>query len=451
MLTPIIRDIFRAYNVVDRPGFRKVHSYPIPRVGGASIAVAFFFGLNSLRGTGSVFPTHWLQKILSGAAVILIVGLLDDFFDLRASLKLLGQIAASIVAFANGIGITRIGTHDLPVWVGLPVTVLWLLLTMNAMNLIDGLDGLSGGMGFWAALTFFAGGLVTGNTVLSYTALPLAGALLGFLFFNFNPATVFMGDSGALFVGFMAGSLGLVFTQSSLTWSGVAFTALALCVPLLDVTLSIARRFLRNRPIFSADRGHMHHRLLDLGLSVREAAGALYAADFAAGAIGVLLILLIVRLPGHEASILPVTVAAALGLSVAGVSKLRYAEFEVATRALFGRDFKAGFAQKIRLERLATSLELAGNIDEWWNLLAAAGQEEHWVRLRWIDGSRVIREQILAKRRPEWSFTIELEDAQSIQVEGDGETGEGPLDLIGLCGIVNRSMVSHRRARQESA
>ena len=109
MLTPIVRDIFRSYNVVDRPGRRKVHAYPIPRVGGIPIAIAYVFALNSLRGPGSVFPLHWLQTILSGTAIVFLTGLIDDFLNLRPGVKLVGQIAAAATAFANGLSIDRIG------------------------------------------------------------------------------------------------------------------------------------------------------------------------------------------------------------------------------------------------------------------------------------------------------------------------------------------------------
>src|SRR5579863_1964382 len=131
VLTPIVRDIFRSYNVVDRPGRRKVHAYPTPRVGGVPIMIAYFLALNSLRGPGSVFPVHWLQTILSGTAIIFLIGLVDDFLTLKPGVKLAGQIAAAAVAFANGLSIDHVGNVALPVWLSLLVTVFWLLLTMN--------------------------------------------------------------------------------------------------------------------------------------------------------------------------------------------------------------------------------------------------------------------------------------------------------------------------------
>ena len=152
----------------------------------------------------------------------------------------------------------------------LPITIFWLLLTINALNLIDGLDGLCGGMGFLAAMTLFAVGIIRNIPALMYTTLPLAGALLGFLFYNFNPATVFLGDSGALLIGFLLGCSGLIWAKSATSLAGIAVPLLALSVPLLDVSLSVIRRFLKKQPVFSADRGHIHHRMLDHAFSTRQ-------------------------------------------------------------------------------------------------------------------------------------------------------------------------------------
>src|SRR5579872_6150128 len=143
VLTPIIRDIFRVYNIVDRPGLRKVHAYPIPRLGGISLVVAYAFGLQVLH------MHRLLWQLVPGAAVIFVVGILDDFFNLPAGFKLLGQIAAGCIAYWSGLRIPA------PAPVGFPVTVFWLVLTTNAFNLVDGLDGLCAGLGFTAAAALF--------------------------------------------------------------------------------------------------------------------------------------------------------------------------------------------------------------------------------------------------------------------------------------------------------
>ncbi|MDE3197197.1 MAG: undecaprenyl/decaprenyl-phosphate alpha-N-acetylglucosaminyl 1-phosphate transferase, partial [Acidobacteriota bacterium] len=318
-LTPIVRDIFRSYNVVDRPGRRKVHAYPIPRVGGIPIALAYLIALNALRGPGSVFPLHWLQTVLSGAAIIFVTGLVDDFLNLSPLTKLAGQIAAAVVAFFSGLSIDSFGNTALPQWASLLITVFWLLLTTNAMNLIDGLDGLCGGAAFWATLAFAAIGLMRGNDLLAFTALPLAGALLGFLAFNFNPATVFLGDSGALTIGFLLGSFGIVWTGHNVTGQGVAIPLLALAVPMLDLGLAIVRRKLRGRHIFAADRGHIHHRLLDRGFSVRKSALILYAVGIVGGLFGLML-----SYTGHHPMLRFTVLALLAAAAFAGIRELRY-------------------------------------------------------------------------------------------------------------------------------
>ncbi|HYL79079.1 MAG TPA: MraY family glycosyltransferase, partial [Bryobacteraceae bacterium] len=193
ILTPILRDIFRSYNVVDRPGPRKVHDYPIPRIGGIPIAIAYGISLISFSNLSSGFSSlAW--KLIPGAGVIFLVGLLDDLFNLKPIYKLAGQVAAAVLVFWSGLRIDILG-NTLPGWLNLPLTIFWLLLATNALNLIDGLDGLCAGMGLVATLAICGAAWLHGNDPLVHATLPLAGALLGFLCYNINPATVFLGDS----------------------------------------------------------------------------------------------------------------------------------------------------------------------------------------------------------------------------------------------------------------
>src|SRR5579863_10471089 len=246
VLTPIVRDVFRSYNVVDRPGTRKAHAYPIPRVGGLPIAVAYAVALNSLRGPGSEFPVHWLQTILSGAAIIFLIGLADDFFDLKPYVKLMGQIAAGATAYFNGLTIDHFGNTALPLWVSLPLTLFWLLLTTNALNLIDGLDGLCAGMGCVGTSALLAAGVIQDNVPLEHATLPLIGALLGFLFYNFSRATMFLGDSGALLIGFLVGCFGILYAERAMSLD-VLSPLMVITVPLMDLSLSVLRRFIVKR------------------------------------------------------------------------------------------------------------------------------------------------------------------------------------------------------------
>jgi UDP-GlcNAc:undecaprenyl-phosphate GlcNAc-1-phosphate transferase len=407
--------------------------------------IAYLLALNSLRGAGSVFPLHWLQTILSGAAIIFLTGLVDDFINLTPRVKLAGQLAAAAVAFASGLSIDQLGNFVLPVWLSLLLTVFWLLLTTNALNLIDGLDGLCAGIAFWATLAFFAVGLSHDNTLLAFTALPLAAALLGFMVFNFNPATVFLGDSGALTIGFLLGCYGIIWTGRRVTGEGLAIPLLALCVPIIDLGLAIVRRGLRHQPIFSADREHIHHRLLDRGLGVRRVVLILYAVGISGGFFG----LLLSYTGGHI--VLRVIVIAGLAVAaLAAIRQLRYPELEVAGRLLFHGEFHKVFAQRLRMQRLAQNLECAATVEDWWRLLIVAAREWNWVRLRWMSASG-LREETLSARKPSWSFVIELTGAESVQFEGDVQQAGLSPDLISLSAILSRTFQNglrnwHRQA-----
>jgi len=277
VLTPILRDIFRAYNVVDRPGFRKIHAYPIPRLGGISLAMAYSIGLAALG------LNHLIWQLLPGTAVIFLIGILDDFFNLPAGYKFLGQIAAGCLAFWSGLRIPSPGIMSFP------LTVFWLVLCANAFNLIDGLDGLCAGLGCTGALALFAMAWIRQDAGLEGATLPLAGALLGFLCYNLRRATMFLGDSGALLIGFILGGCGVMWTGQTGMQVVMVAPLLALSVPLADVFLSVLRRLASHRPIFSADRAHIHHRLLDRGLYPTRVVFVLYAWGMCGGVFAWLL------------------------------------------------------------------------------------------------------------------------------------------------------------------
>jgi UDP-GlcNAc:undecaprenyl-phosphate/decaprenyl-phosphate GlcNAc-1-phosphate transferase len=444
VLTPIIRDIFRAYNVVDRPGRRKVHAFPIPRVGGISIALAYTAAFVSFTDFSNSLPApdspSW--KLLPGAAIVFLTGLIDDFFNLRPAYKLIGQIAAGAVVFFNGLRIDAVSGLSLPVWLSLLLTVLWLLVCSNAFNLIDGLDGLCAGMGFVATLALFAAALIQGNVALVHATLPLAGALLGFLCYNFNPATVFLGDSGALLIGFLLGCYGMIWTAKTATLLSVTVPLLALSIPLLEVSLSIVRRFLRRQPIFSADRGHIHHRLLELGLSPRSAVLFLYLVGMVAALFA---LLLSHPLWGGFQGLL---IVAFFLIAWAGIWRLRYAEFEVAGRMLFGGEFQRALGAKVRTTHLAAALQRCRTEEEWWTALLNAARDAGCIRLCWI-GAHGNREHVLAPGPAAWSFHVTLSERESVQV--DGALPSSPMDLIGFAEALSRSLAGKRREWEQPA
>ena len=443
VLTPIVRDIFRAYNVVDRPGHRKVHVYPIPRVGGGPIAVACAVSILGLLDFNSPMPGFGeALKLLPGAAIIFVTGLLDDFVTLKPIVKLSGQIAAAVAVFASGLRIETLAGIPVPIWFSLPATIFWLLLTTNALNLIDGLDGLCAGMGFLGAMTLFAVGMIRDIPSLIYPTLPLAGALLGFLFYNFNPATVFLGDSGALLIGFLLGCSGLILAKSANSPVGTAIPLLALSIPLLDVSLSVARRFLTKKPIFSADRGHIHHRMLDHAFTPRRASLALYAMAIPGIALAILLSYQGPR--GFHG----IGITALFFVGAVGIRQLRYPEFEVAGSLLFRGQFRQVLAGKVRTRQLATALARAESEEEWWETLLASGQHEGWIRLAWT-GNQAPREQVLSTRAPTWSFRVALNDDESVLVEGDVRPDHHSIDLVVFSDALKKTFPANRHEWQQ--
>ncbi len=450
VLTPIVRDVFRAYNVVDRPGGRTVHAYPTPRVGGVSIAVAYAAAVLAFFGPKGQLPDYYSEalKLLPGALVIFVTGLLDDFLNLRPAFKLLGQIAASAAVFALGLRIDTVVGLTLPLWLSLLCTIFWLLLSTNALNLIDGLDGLCAGMGFLAAMTLFTAGVIQGVPELTFTMLPLAGALLGFLFFNFNPATVFLGDSGALMIGFLLGCGGIIWKDKPGGGGRIAVPLLALSIPLLDLSVSIVRRSLKGQPIFSADRGHIHHRLLDRGLVTRRAALALY----------------LMALPGIAAALVlsfrvtqvfqAIVVALFVLIAGLGIVLLRYPEFEVAWGLLFRGEFRRALAGKMRLAQLRTSLLRSESDEDWWKVLLHFCTQEGWVSVEWLCGAtatrgdsndREPRKHVISSRPVVWSFQIPLERNESVRVEGDLKHEREAFDLVAFSDVVTKTFPAHRR------
>lgn len=369
LLTPLVRGLFLSWGIVDRPdGIRKLHARPVPRVGGVPIAIAYLsaYGvliLSPLRGG------EWLEgelplvrALMPAAAAALLVGLIDDLKGIRPGTKLAGQIGAALLAYWGGVRIATVVGVEIPGWWSLPLTVIWLVASTNAFNLIDGVDGLAAGVGLLATLTIFGVALMQQNTPLALATAPLAGCLLGFLRYNFNPASIFLGDSGSLLVGFLLGCYGVIWSQKSATILGMTAPMMALAVPLLDAALAVLRRLLRGKPIFGADRGHMHHRLLERGLTPRRVALVLY------GVCGVAAAFSLVTTAVHT-SYVAVVVIAFLGAAWLGVQKLGYAELETAGRVVFGGELQNMVDTRLTLQNLERSIRSAADVNGCWSAL----------------------------------------------------------------------------------
>jgi UDP-GlcNAc:undecaprenyl-phosphate GlcNAc-1-phosphate transferase len=278
LTTPLVMRLAVAVGITDRPSERSVNRRPdIPLMGGVAVGAGFAVGLAlAIWQAGLLVPTDHLLALAAGGALVLLSGVYDDRFGMNAWWKVAVQTIAAAFAISSGFQIDHLTepfshtAFELPMWVSWIVTTLWIVTVTNALNLVDGLDGLAAGVAAIIAITL---ALIAGQGGQEFgvcVGLALAGALLGFLPFNFAPARIFLGDTGALFIGFTLSLLALEgYRQVSLLTFVVP--VLALAVPILDAALSIVRR-LRNRSrIFDADRQHMHHRMLESEGSARSA------------------------------------------------------------------------------------------------------------------------------------------------------------------------------------
>jgi UDP-GlcNAc:undecaprenyl-phosphate/decaprenyl-phosphate GlcNAc-1-phosphate transferase len=285
LLTPMIARMARNLDLVDRPTGRKVHTKSTPRIGGVAIYLAFFgpfLGCFIYRNDliGKILSNQPLLYMSIGATVIFLMGLADDIFCLRPFLKLCIQTAAAVVGYAGGISITQVQLPWTAIWalgwLSLPITVFWFLLMINGVNLIDGLDGLAAGIILFASLVLLGLGALGGKFLVAAGLAAIAGSCLGFLRYNFNPASIFMGDSGSYFLGYVIASLSVLGSIRNETATAILIPIIALGVPIFDVICAPLRRFIIGRPLFSPDKDHIHHRLLRMGFSQKKVAFMLY-------------------------------------------------------------------------------------------------------------------------------------------------------------------------------
>lgn len=288
--TPLVKWLAFKIGAVDLPDKRKVHKKPMARLGG----LAIFFGF-----IASVFFTMQLNNqilgICFGGTIIVLVGIIDDLRGMDARVKLFFQIVAACVLLIFGLRIEWLsnpfgpGMFFLPFWLSAPVTVLWVVGCVNTVNLIDGLDGLAAGISFIAAITISLMAMASNYATAAILTAALAGAALGFLQHNFNPAKIFMGDTGSMFLGFTLASVSVVGSIKSLAAIAIIVPILALGVPIFDTLFAIVRRYKSGNPIFAPDKGHLHHRLLQRGMSVKQAVLVMYGISVVLGGVALLM------------------------------------------------------------------------------------------------------------------------------------------------------------------
>lgn len=304
-------------------------------------------------------PYTALILIISGTMVFLL-GLLDDARPVSPYTKILVQSLAAALLYFAGFGVFRLPLFGFEHfgWIGLPLTILWVLWITNAFNLIDGLDGLAAGSALFSTVTVFIVSLISHDSIVPALTIALAGSILGFLRYNFNPATIFLGDSGSLFIGFMLSALALVGSQKTPTVVAVAIPVVSFGLPVLETTLSVMRRWLNGQPLFSADREHIHHKLLERGLTQRQVVVILYGVSAVCGLMSIFLL----YPAGNTLGM--VLVVLGVGLWI-GIQHLGYQEFfELGRVAQRTMDQKKIIVNNLAVRRAAKSFAKAQSFDE---------------------------------------------------------------------------------------
>jgi len=357
-MTRFVRDFANARGWVDTPDSgRHFHPKPVPRLGGLCILAAFLgalgisFILSSPAISLSGISVRTTLAIMGPALIVFLSGLYDDLYSLGPYWKFGVQIVAAVLLYVGGFGIQQFDlfsrTSALGIYLGLPLTVFWVVLITNAFNLIDGLDGLAAGSALFSVIIIFVVSSFLHTSLVSFLAIALAGAIFGFLRFNFNPATIFLGDSGSLFIGFILSALALAGSQKATTMVAVAIPVVSFGLPIMDVLISVVRRFLSGKPLFKGDHNHIHHKLLKRGFSHRSAVLILYAVSAAFGMLSLSLL--------HGRGIVAL-VLAVIGLGVlAGIQQLQYSEFSELVAFFSQLQPRQAIANRLQIRR-ATEL-----------------------------------------------------------------------------------------------
>jgi UDP-GlcNAc:undecaprenyl-phosphate GlcNAc-1-phosphate transferase len=378
ILTRSVRNLAVSRGWVTPPaGNRHLHVAALPRIGGLAIYLSFLLSIGAAFLVSQIYPRlldassgKTILTILIPGTLIFLLGLCDDVYSIGPYAKFAVQAVAATLLFAGGLKIL-----DLPVlfgarhfgWaLGLPITIIWVIGITNAFNLIDGLDGLAAGSALFSTMVVFVVAIFSHSSLVSLLTIALAGAVLGFLRFNFNPATIFLGDCGSQFIGFMLSALALQGAQKAPTVIAVAIPVVSFGLPILETALSVLRRFISGRPVFTADREHIHHKLLQRGMSHRQVVIVLYAVS----ALFALLSLFLLWPTGSTLGL----VLAVLGTGIwIGVQHLGYLEFgeirRVAQRTIEQRSI---FINNLSIRRATEELKASTNYDQLCRVLEAA-------------------------------------------------------------------------------
>ena len=370
-VTPLLRRFCERYRLLDEPrDKRKVHQRPVPRLGGVAIFLSLAIALSCLPLVNNLLTQTLRPQLrevivfLICGSIVLLLGVYDDLRGANAWVKFTGLAGATILFYLlggriAGLSIPFVGNVALHPALGFLLTLVWVVGIANAFNLIDGIDGLATGSALFSSLVLLTVSLIQGNALVAVVALVLTGALAGFLRYNFNPASIFLGDSGSLFVGFALAALSVQGSQKASTAVAVAIPILAFGLPVVDTSVAIARRFLNRKPIFEGDREHIHHMLLERGWSQRRVALVLYGVSALFGLLAMMFV--------NSGSSLTAVVLFVVGVAVVlALGKLRYHEVDE-LRASVKRNIaerRARAGNNLRLRKACQAVSSASTLDE---------------------------------------------------------------------------------------
>jgi UDP-GlcNAc:undecaprenyl-phosphate/decaprenyl-phosphate GlcNAc-1-phosphate transferase len=453
VLTRNVRDIATRRGWVAAPSHeRHLHSNPLPRLGGVAIFISFSLSMVMARVMSgrvhqldSAFSIKTLLTILIPASIVFFLGVYDDIYTAGPYAKFAVQAVAATMLFAGGLRIVNIpvlfGDHQLPWFLGLPLTILWVLAITNAFNLIDGLDGLAAGSALFSTLVAFVVALLSGYSLVTMMTIALAGAILGFLRYNFNPATIFLGDSGSLFIGFLLSALALAGAQKAPTIVAVAIPVVSFGLPILETSLSILRRLIGGRPVFTADREHIHHKLLQHGLTHRQVVILLYGVS----AMFALLSLFLLWPTGSSLGL----VLAVLGTGIwIGVQRLGYLELgELARVAQRTFEQRQIVINNLAIRRATEELKMVRDYAQIRRVLESAFSSNDFdgfqVRFKLFAGeSHPVAAESAMLRRSEVSFQW-ARNAGALSLDGLAVWSLS-LDLVSSSNRHRGSLVVHR-------
>ena len=403
VITPVVIRLARRLNIADAPDVRKAHTKPISHIGGVAIFLSMMcltigvLFLSNVIGDAFQGILPKLIVLLCAAAFIFFVGLIDDIRTkgLRARIKFLAQIAAAIAVCSAGIRIEKVAIADWLTldfgWFSWPLTLLWIVGITNAVNLSDGLDGLAAGLAAIACGVIAVFAVHSGNVVMAVLMLALLGSLTGFLFFNFSPAKIFMGDCGSLFLGFTIASASVMCATKSTALVGIALPVLALGIPIFDTLFSMLRRFLERRSMFAPDRRHFHHRLIDLGLKQRQVVITIYVITLLCAGLG--MFMMVTRNISSLIVFFCILLLLLLIFRVVGSVQLR----EIIEGLRQKHAITNQTNEEIRgFETAQLHFRKARTFDQWWQAVCEAAQRMDfaWVSLKTKDKDGTVQTEV---------------------------------------------------------